>query len=313
MLTVTGLHKRYGDVVALDGLSLEVQPGRLVGFLGPNGSGKTTTMRSIFGLVHLDDGTVRWRDNVVDSRVRLQFGYMPEQRGLYPRMPIGRQLIFLCRMHGLDHREATDATRNWLDRLGLLDRIDDPLSALSHGNQQRVQLASALVHQPDLLVLDEPFSGLDPLGVQAMSEILREQADRGVGVVFSSHQLELVEGLCDDVVIIAQGRDRLRGTLAEARAAAAYRNVEIRLAGGAAFSAVTGADIIGENNGLTRLRVPVDTDVRTIIAQLPDDTPIEHLAFTAPRLTEVFRDVVGASIEDLEAEHAAEDAPGVEA
>lgn len=304
MLAAAGLRKRYGDVVALDGLSLQVQPGRLVGFLGPNGSGKTTTMRSIFGLVHLDAGTVRWRGDAVDSRVRLRFGYMPEQRGLYPRMPIGRQLAFLSRMHGLDHRQAADATRRWLDRLALLDRIDDPLSALSHGNQQRVQLASALVHEPDLLVLDEPFSGLDPLGVQAMSGILRQQADRGAGVIFSSHQLELVEGLCDDVVIIAQGRDRLTGTLAEARAAAAYRNVEIRLAGGAPFDAPQGSQVLDRHDGMVRLRVPVDTDVRTLVAQLPGDAAVEHLAFTAPRLTEVFRDVVGASIEDLEAEHA---------
>ncbi|MEX0831897.1 MAG: ATP-binding cassette domain-containing protein [Nitriliruptoraceae bacterium] len=309
MLAVNGLTKRYGDVVALDGVSLIAHPGRLLGFLGPNGSGKTTTMRAVFGLVRPDSGTVRWNDRPVDTEVRLRFGYMPEQRGLYPRMPIGRQLTFLSRMHGVSREASMAAARTWLERLGLIDRVDDQLSALSHGNQQRVQLASALVHEPDLLVLDEPFSGLDPLGVQDMSEILREQANRGATVMFSSHQLELVEELCDDVVIIAQGRDRLHGTLDEARSAATYRNVEVRLAGGDTFTPPPEAQVISATNGMTKLRVPVATDARALITQLPPHATIEHLSFAAPRLTEVFRDVVGASVEDLEAEHAAEAAP----
>lgn len=301
MLTLTGIRKRFRDVVALDGLSMQATPGRLVGFLGPNGAGKTTAMRSIFGLIHIDEGQVRWNQQPVDSATRLRFGYMPEQRGLYPRMPIGRQLAFIARMHGLERSAATMAAKAWLDRFNLAQRHDDPLSALSHGNQQRVQLAAALVHDPELLVLDEPFSGLDPLGVQAMSMILREQASRGACVVFSSHQLELVEELCDDVVIIANGRDRLSGTLDEARSAAAYRNIEVRLASGRPVSAPVGIDVTVSHDGTSRLRVPVDTDVRSVVAQLPSDATIEHLSFSAPRLTEVFSDVVGLTIEELEA------------
>jgi ABC-2 type transport system ATP-binding protein len=300
VLTVTDLHKSYGPVTALDGMSLTATPGRLLGFLGPNGAGKTTTMRSVFGLIHLDAGTVRWNDHEVDSQVRLRFGYMPEQRGLYPRMAIGRQLTYFAEMHGMAADAATAAATTWLDRLGLGDRIDDKLSELSHGNQQRVQLAAALVHDPALLVLDEPFSGLDPLGVQSMSEVLRERAAAGVTVVFSSHQLELVEELCDDVAIVAGGRDRLQGTLEEARAAAAYRNVEVRLAGGAPVTPPRDAELIDARDGIVRLRVPVATDARAFVAGLPEGTVIEHLAFTAPRLTEVFRDVVGASIDDLD-------------
>jgi ABC-2 type transport system ATP-binding protein len=299
MLTASGLRKTYGEIVALDDVSLTAAPGRLVGFLGPNGAGKTTTMRSVFGLVHLEAGAVRWNERPVDSQVRLGFGYMPEQRGLYPRMPVGRQLVYFARMHGVDPQQARASTEQWLDRLGLGDRIDGPLDDLSHGNQQRVQLAAALVHEPRLLVLDEPFSGLDPLGVEAMSEVLREQAERGTAVLFSSHQLELVEELCDDVVIIADGRDRLRGTLEEARAAASYRNVEVRLAGGVPVTPPPGSELIDVRDGVVRLRVPVATDARELVAALPD-APIEHLAFTAPRLTEVFRDVVGASLADLE-------------
>jgi ABC-2 type transport system ATP-binding protein len=312
VLRVTGLRKTYGDVVAADGISLSAAPGRLVGFLGPNGAGKTTTMRSIFGLLHLDAGEVSWDGRPIDSAVRLRFGYMPEQRGLYPRMPIGRQLVYFAQMHGVSRPQAAAAARAWLEHFGLADRWDDPLDDLSHGNQQRVQLAAALVHEPVLLVLDEPFSGLDPLGVQAMSEVLRQRARAGTTVVFSSHQLELVEELCDDVVIVANGRTRLEGTLAEARAAASYRNVEIRLEGGAPVTPPPGAELIEADGGIVRLRLPVTTDARTLVDHLRSDAAIEHLTFTAPRLTEVFRDVVGASLAQIEAEQAAREHASVE-
>jgi ABC-2 type transport system ATP-binding protein len=300
VLTVTDLHKRYGEVTALDGMSLTARPGRLLGFLGPNGAGKTTTMRSVFGLIQLDGGDVRWQDQPVTSQVRLRFGYMPEQRGLYPKMAAGRQLAYLAELHGIPRSDALAASTRWLEQLGLGDRAGDKLSDLSHGNQQRVQLAAALVHDPDLLVLDEPFSGLDPLGVQAMSEVLRDRAEHGTTVVFSSHQLELVEELCDDVVIVAGGRDRLQGTLEEARSAAAYRNVEVRLAGGAPVRPPDDARLVDARGGIVRLRVPVTTDARAFVAHLDPDAAIEHLTFTAPRLTEVFGDVVGSSITELE-------------
>ncbi|MEX2627545.1 MAG: ATP-binding cassette domain-containing protein [Ilumatobacteraceae bacterium] len=306
---MTDLHKRYGEVTALDGASMTAQPGRLLGFLGPNGAGKTTTMRAVFGLVRLDSGTVRWKGERVTSDVRLGFGYMPEQRGLYARMPVGRQLRYLAELHGMPADAAMTATERWLETLGLADRVDGKLSDLSHGNQQRVQLAAALVHDPELLVLDEPFSGLDPLGVQSMSEVLRERAAEGATVVFSSHQLELVEELCDDVVIIAHGRDQIAGTLDEVRAAADYRRVEVRLAGGESVSPPTGARLLDARDGIVRLQVPVATAVPELVAALAEQGTIEHLTFTPPRLTEVFRDVVGASIAELEHVAAASDGP----
>ena len=305
MLTVTDLHKAYGEVIALDGMSLTARPGRLLGFLGPNGAGKTTTMRAVFGLVRLDSGQVRWRDAEVTNEVRLRFGYMPEQRGLYPRMLVGPQLRYLAELHGVPAGTAATSAARWLDALGLGDRADARLSDLSHGNQQRVQLAAALVHDPELLVLDEPFSGLDPLGVQAMSDVLRERVEAGATVVFSSHQLELVEELCDDVLIVAHGRDRLAGTLEEARAAASYRRVEVRLAGGAPVTPPADAELVDARDGVVRLRVPITTDAHQLVEHLSRQGTLEHLTFTAPRLTEVFRDVVGASIDDLETDQEA--------
>jgi ABC-2 type transport system ATP-binding protein len=304
VLQATDLRKTYGEVTALDGLSLTARPGRMLGFLGPNGAGKTTAMRAVFGLVGLDAGTVRWCGEEVTSDVRRGFGYMPEQRGLYPRMAVGRQLRYLAELHGLTSEQAEAATTRWLESLGLGDRAAAKLSDLSHGNQQRVQLAASLVHDPDLLVLDEPFNGLDPLGVEDMSEVLRERVADGATVVFSSHQLELVEELCDDVVIIAAGRQRLAGTLEEARAAASYRRVEVRLAGGAPVTPPADAELVDARDGVVRLRIPVTTSLDELVAVLAPQGVVEHLTFTAPRLTEVFLDVVGASIIDFETSRA---------
>ena len=180
MLEIDDLAKRYGPVVALDGASFQAAPGRIVGFLGPNGAGKTTTMRCIFGLARPDRGTVRWRGRPVDRAARLRFGYMPEQRGLYPRMRVGEQLSYFAQQHGLAGKTADAAAARWLDRMGLGDRAKSKLEELSHGNQQRVQLAVALAHDPELLVLDEPFSGLDPIGIATMTEVIHERAAAGV-------------------------------------------------------------------------------------------------------------------------------------
>ena len=304
MLTLTGLHKRYGDVAALDGLDLTARPGRLLGFLGPNGAGKTTTMRSVFGLVGLDAGTVRWHDAPITQDDMLRFGYMPEQRGLYPRMAAGPQLTYLARLHGMSAADAEAAAVAWLDRLELGDRADDPVNTLSHGNQQRVQLAASLVHEPDLLVLDEPFNGLDPIGVSAMSDVLRDRAARGATVVFSSHQLDLVEALCDDVVIIAAGRDVLAGSLDEVRSGTRHRRVELRLAGGQPPPVPDGVEPVADRDGLVTWRVPVDTDPATLLDTVRAHGQVERFAFEPPTLSEIFRDVVGISIDAAEAHHA---------
>ena len=231
MLEFDRLDKRYGQIVALDDASFTVAPGRLVGFLGPNGAGKTTAMRCVFGLVRPEGGEVRWAGRPIDQKARLGFGYMPEQRGLYPRMQVHEQLSYFAQHHGLSGRDAAAAATRWLERLGIADRAKSRLEDLSHGNQQRVQLATALVHDPQLLVLDEPFSGLDPLGTATMSDVLRERAAAGVAVVFSSHQLDLVEDLCEDVAIISSGRIVAHGEIEDLRRASGRTHVDVEVAG----------------------------------------------------------------------------------
>ncbi|HEX5014504.1 MAG TPA: ATP-binding cassette domain-containing protein [Candidatus Limnocylindrales bacterium] len=294
MLEIKDLAKRYGDVVALDGASFTAAPGRIVGFLGPNGAGKTTTMRCIFGLARPDRGETLWKDKPIDRAARLRFGYMPEQRGLYPRMRVGEQLSYFAQHHGMAARDANAATSRWLERLGLGDREKDKLEALSHGNQQRVQLGAALVHDPELLVLDEPFSGLDPIGIATMTEILRDRAAAGVGVVFSSHQLDLVEDVCEDVVIIARGRIVAAGAIDDLRAASGRRHLEVEVEGAGAswLDGRDGATLVDQKGDLVRLLVPVDADLSGLLAAASAAGPVRRFAFQPPALSELFMEAV---------------------
>jgi len=294
MLEIKDLSKRYGDVVALDGASFSAQPGRIVGFLGPNGAGKTTTMRCIFGLATPDKGETLWHGQPITRETRLRFGYMPEQRGLYPRMRVGEQLSYFAQHHGMSGKAANAATTRWLERLGLGDRQKDKLEALSHGNQQRVQLGAALVHDPELLVLDEPFSGLDPIGIATMTEILRERAAAGVGVVFSSHQLDLVEDVCEDVVIIARGRIVAHGPIDELRAASGRRHLEVEVEGAGAtwLDGRDGATLVEQKGDLVRLLVPVDADLSGLLAAASAAGPVRRFAFQPPALSELFMEAV---------------------
>jgi ABC-2 type transport system ATP-binding protein len=216
VLRLEELRKKYGETVALDGVSFQVEAGQMFGFVGPNGAGKTTLMRIVLGVLAADSGQVLWQGAAIDADARRRIGYMPEERGLYPKMRVRDHLVYMARLHGASEADAEAAADRWLERLGVAERAEEAVEALSLGNQQRVQLGVALVHEPDLLVLDEPFSGLDPDGVDALSgALLTEISERRVPVVFSSHQLELVERLCDSVAIIAHGRIAASGPLAE--------------------------------------------------------------------------------------------------
>jgi ABC-2 type transport system ATP-binding protein len=294
MLEIKDLSKRYGDIVALDGASFTAQPGRIVGFLGPNGAGKTTTMRCIFGLATPDRGETLWHGQPITRETRLRFGYMPEQRGLYPRMRVGEQLSYFAQHHGMSGKDADAATTRWLERLGLGDRLKDKLETLSHGNQQRVQLGAALVHDPELLVLDEPFSGLDPIGIATMTEILRERAAAGVGVVFSSHQLDLVEDVCEDVVIIARGKIAANGPIDDLRAASGRRHLEVEVEGAGAswLEGRGGATLVEQKGDLVRLLVPVDADLSGLLAAASAAGPVRRFAFQPPSLSELFMEAV---------------------
>jgi ABC-2 type transport system ATP-binding protein len=295
MLQFEAATKRFGALAALDACSFNAEPGRLTGFLGPNGAGKTTAMRTVFGLVELDSGAVRWRGAPIGPVQRARFGYMPEERGLYPRMRVRDQLIYLGRLCGRTSGAVGRTVDTWLERLGLSSRAGDRLDALSHGNQQRVQLVAALVNEPELLVLDEPFSGLDPLAMTAMSDILAEVAAAGATVLFSSHQLDLVEDICEDVVIIDAGRVVRAGDLAELRAEVPQRFVTIRYRGRPPdWSPSSAVEVVDQRDGQARLRVEQGTDLAAMIAAAQRDTDLVAFAYEPPTLSELFREAVAA-------------------
>jgi ABC-2 type transport system ATP-binding protein len=291
VLAMSEIHKRFGDVVALDGAGFSVDRGRILGFLGPNGAGKTTMMRVIFDLVHPDQGQVSWNGKPVDANARLGFGYMPEERGLYPKMKVGDQLVHFARLSGLSNAEATEAVDHWLGVLGLGDRADAKLEELSHGNQQRAQLAAALAPNPELLVLDEPFAGLDPIGVESLSDTLRELAAGGVTIVFSSHQLDLVEDVCQDVAIIVDGRIVLSGSLAEIKAASTRRRLAIDVDGVPWIPDLPDVEVI-ENQGQSHCIVLQDAPVAEILAAAEEAGIVSRFAFEPPHLTDLFREAV---------------------
>jgi ABC-2 type transport system ATP-binding protein len=294
MLAVTDLAKTYGEVVALDGCSFTVSPGRMLGFLGPNGAGKTTAMRAVFGLVAPDRGTVTWHGHPIGDDDRLRFGYMPESRGLYPKMKAAEQLSYLGALHGLDPASASGSALQWLERLGLADRANDAVEKLSHGNQQRVQLAAALVHSPDLLVLDEPFSGLDPIGVETMAGVLKERAAAGAAVLFSSHQLDLVEDLCEEVAIIHKGKVVKAGNVDEIKDSSPVRHLEIEIAenDGALLANLPGVIRSDSDGRRHRLLIDSSVDVRSVLRDALATGQIRRFIYSTPSLSEIFLEAV---------------------
>lgn len=292
MLTLDAVSKRYGEVVALDEASFTVRRGRILGFLGPNGAGKTTAMRCVFGLVEPDSGNIAWDGEPITAAVRVRFGYMPEERGLYPKMRVREQLIHFARLSGTVG-EADAAAGRWLRRLGIADRATAKVEELSHGNQQRVQLAVALIHDPELLVLDEPFSGLDPLGIEALAQVLRELANIGVAIIFSSHQLDLVEDVCEDVAIIDRGRVVLTGELDRLRANARSRRLEVTVDGLPWTPVIDGVRLVTDD-GRPHYVVDTRADLTGLLASAENAGRVDRFAFEPPRLTDLFREAVRA-------------------
>ena len=300
MLELSRLSKRFGSLQALDDLSLSLDRGEIVGFVGSNGAGKSTTMRIVMGVLAADSGAVTWMGAPVDAAIRRTIGYMPEERGLYPRMKVAEQLVYLARLHGLSASAAKAAAERWTERLGLEGRRGDEVQSLSLGNQQRVQLAAALVSDPELLILDEPFSGLDPVAVDVMSQVLLERAAAGVPTLFSSHQLDVVERLCDRVVIIRSGRLVADGTIPELQATETPRwRVVVEQAAGSppveAASLNLPAPTVELDDAGRLVITAAGADEQALLSAAQRLGTVRELGPVRHRLTEIFRDVLTAT------------------
>ncbi len=295
-LEIDGISKHYGEVVAVQDLSFGVHAGELFGFVGRNGAGKTTTMRIVLGVLAADGGRVRWDGKQLDFAARRRIGYMPEERGLYPKMRVLEQLAYLGELHGMAGRDARAAATVWLDRFGLAERRDAELQSLSLGNQQRVQLAAALVFDPEILVLDEPFAGLDPVAVDVMTAVLRERAAAGLPVIFSSHELDLVERICDRVAIIDKGHLVVCGTVEELRRGGPARLwVDAPAASPGWAEALDGVTLIRADGSRVLLELPPGADDQAILRAALATGPVREFRRAEPSLVELFRDVIGES------------------
>jgi ABC-2 type transport system ATP-binding protein len=290
MLRLDRLSKSYGPTQALSDLSFEVGAGQMFGFVGPNGAGKTTAMRIVIGVLAPDSGHVEWDGKPLSGTARRQIGYMPEERGLYPKMRVGQQLTYFAELHGRSASDAAEQTERWTERLGIAGRRDDKVEDLSLGNQQRVQLAAALVHEPELLILDEPFSGLDPTGVDVLSEVLITEAHkRQVPVVFSSHQLELVERLCDAIAIIKAGSLVASGEVEDLRRARARGRWRLELEAGSEWVPSTpGARPVGQHV----FELDEGTDPQDLLDEARAQGAVRSFGPDEPTLADLFRDVV---------------------
>lgn len=292
MLELHHVSRSFAQNPVLNDINFTVPGGALTGFVGANGAGKTTTMRIIMGLLSADAGSVTLNGQPLTGATRPNFGYMPEERGLYPKQPVIDQLVYLGQLHGLNRSGARKRAMELLARFGLDNRAKSKLESLSLGNQQRVQVTAALLHEPDVLILDEPFSGLDPIAVDAMSSILRDYAARGVPVLFSSHQLDLLDVLVDHLVIIQDGTILANSSADQLRATQASRH---RLSLGSdtgwlrSEPGVTVIDISGHE---ALVNFDTESVAQRVLATAMSRGPVAEFAVHRPSLADIYRDII---------------------
>ncbi len=288
-LILRGISHSFGERQVLDDVDLVVPPGRIVGLLGPNGAGKSTLMRVLFGVIEPDAGSVQWRGRDATDVDRRGWGYMPQERGLYLDMRVHDQLVWLARLHGVDRETASSRAADLLERLDLGDRGGDIVKDLSGGMAQRVQLAAALVHQPEVVVLDEPFAGLDPGAVDFLTDLLFEHVAAGRHLVFSSHQLDLVEHICESITLIDHGRVVLDGNLRELRAASSDRYLRVDATVEPSWLP-PGTDVADSGVRVgTRLRLEPDVDAAAVLDDIRRHATVTDFAVESPSLSELFR------------------------
>jgi ABC-2 type transport system ATP-binding protein len=306
-LVVAAITKSFGPVKALDGISFTVEPGRIFGLLGANGAGKTTCMRIVLDILRADAGTVTWEGRPNDELPRRTCGYLPEERGLYTRMKVIDVLRFFAALYGVPEARATREVEDWLERFRVPEYRDRKVEELSTGNQQKIQFIAAILHDPAVLIMDEPFSGLDPVNVQLLKEAFAEMRDRGKTLIFSTHQMEQVEELCESIAIIDRGRVVESGSLRDVKRRMGRQVVRLAVegadgaasasngSGGAAWvEDIPGVSVTRRGEDYVELHVTAGTDPEEVLtAALARGDRVTRFEIADPSLEEVFIEKVG--------------------
>ena len=296
-LIIDSISKRFGEVQALDDVSLEIEPGEVFGFLGANGAGKTTAMRIVLDILRPDSGTIAWNGRPNTEVSRDTWGYLPEERGLYAKMKVLDQLVFFAKLHGVKPKESVRETREWLERFRIPEYADRRAEQLSKGNQQKIQFIAAILHDPQVLLMDEPFTGLDPVNAGLLKEAFQEMKDRGKTLVFSTHQMETVEELCQSIAILDRGRVVVGGTVRDVRRSTGRQVVRLAVDGDpeiAWLGTLDGVRVSRRRQDYTEAEVAPGHDPELVLqSALERGCRVLHFEITDPSLEEIFIEHVG--------------------
>lgn len=311
-LSIDRIRKNFGDFRAIDDVSFDVEQGRVFGFLGTNGAGKTTTMRMVLDIIRPDSGSITWNGTANQQIPRREFGYLPEERGLYPRMTVEDQLLFLAQLYGAEKQALMQSLDRWLERLDIEENRHKKIDQLSKGNQQKVQFLAAVLHAPDLLILDEPFSGLDPVNAVQMEDAFNEMKAQGKTVIFSTHQLDQAQKMCEDVAIIHRGQLLVNGDVQSVRESTGVKILRLSVTGDDQLDWIgryPNVELRGRFRDYVEVQIPDESVAQRILRDaLAAGHQIERFEVTSPSLNDIFLTKVqgdGASAEDLEQVRAA--------
>lgn len=293
-LKIENVTKRFGDFTAVDDLTLSVGAGTMYGFLGANGAGKTTTFRMILGLLNSNEGQITWNDKPISYATSPEIGYLPEERGLYPKMKVEEQLVFLGQLRGMKKNDAKIALTEWLERMEISHYVNKKVEELSKGNQQKIQVIASLMHNPKLLILDEPFSGLDPVNVEMLKKAILEFRNSGATIVFSSHRMDHVEELCEQLSIIDHGKQIVSGTLRDVKRSFGKQNVRIHSDHDlSSLGSVAGVSAVHKAIEGAVYQVETEEVANILLTEALKSGPIRHFAIEEPSLQDIFIEKVG--------------------
>jgi ABC-2 type transport system ATP-binding protein len=309
-LVVDSVTKRFGEIVALDNASFTVDPGRIFGLLGANGAGKTTAMRIVLDILRADSGRVTWKGTENVALPRRTWGYLPEERGLYTKMKVGEQLRFFAALYGVPDAAAREEIGDWLERFRIPDYLERKVEELSKGNQQKIQFIAAILHDPEVLIMDEPFTGLDPVNVRLLKEAFLEMKGRGKTLIFSTHQMETVEELCESIAILDRGRVIVSGPVRDVKRAMGRQVVRLAIDGdgnGADWlETIPGVKVTTRREDYVEIHVPAERDPESILrTALERGERVTRFEIAEPSLEEIFIEHVGRRAVSEEEQHLA--------